>query len=387
MTLLLDRAIQGPKTHAFIIGVGSYPHAKAGLGAKPILRKVPDLPSAADSAKLMCDWLLAHPDRLAAPLATLEVLISDPALPNNRYPWARGPVDAATDDNIEEKGQSWFDRLTAEPDTVAFFYCCGHGASHLQQPVLFTEDLNRKRSNAWSHINLFSLAQSLRKVTNVSAAFLFSDACGQFVPDLELSKAQETLFFDEPNVFGVSRNQVSLLCAAGEGLKAYEGPDQRASAINFGRFTQVLLKGLSGSSARWSKTAWGVAGRDLLADLKSLRRVYFDHWGDNEPFEPYQVVTQTDPHPIVYPADFELPFVVITDPADKMPLFDLVISQQNVPQPPWLKNRTAGDANAWSTTVPPSRNAHYAIAVRGAEYYLMLFQPKEPLFDQLVPVL
>ncbi|KIR17367.1 caspase family protein [Pseudomonas brassicacearum] len=386
MTLLIDRALQGPKTHAFIIGVGNYPHAKAGFGVQENLRKVPNLPSAADSAKLMCDWLLSNQDRLAAPLATLEVLISDPPNPNNRYPWDHSPVETATDVNVSTRGLEWFNRVVAEPDNVAFFYCCGHGASHLQQPVLFLEDLNQGPVNVWKHINLSSLAQALRKSQSVSAAFLFSDACGQFVPEFELGRPQDCRFFPDPSLFAASRNQVSLLCAAAEGQLAYEGADTSDSPLKFGRFTQAVLKGLSGSSARWSRKGWGVSCRDLLTDIKSLRRVFFSHWSENEPFEPYPAVTQADPIPIVFPLEFELPLVVMTDPPDRMPQYNFVISQENDPTRPWLKNREAGDPSAWSTTVPPGRDALYAIAVRGADHYPLLLQPMQPLFDQWVTV-
>jgi len=386
MPLLLDRPVQGRKTHAFVIGVGNYPHAKAGRGVQEKLRRVPDLTSAADSAKLMCDWLLENQDRLAAPLATLDVLVSDPLGPNQRYQWARGPADPATEANVSARGLEWYERVVAEPGNVAFFYCCGHGASHLQQPVLFLEDLNQSGVNVWKHINLGFLAATLRKNQSVSAAFLFADTCGQYVPELELGRAQDCRFYDEPNLFAVSRNQVSLLCAASEGQLAYEGADKAGSSLRFGRFTQAMLKGLGGSSARWSRTGWGVSCRDLLGDLKSLRRVFFSHWGESEPFEPYQAVTQTDPIPIVFPQAFELPIVVMTDPSDRMSHYEFVISQKNDPALPWLKNRKAGDPNAWSTTVPPSREALYAIAVKGADHYPLLFQPKEPLFDQWISV-
>lgn len=386
MTLLIDRHIDGPKTHAFIIGVGNYPHAKAGRGVQENLRRVPNLPSAADSAKLMCDWLLDNKDRLAVPLATLEVLISDPGDPNNRYPWARGPVGTATDANVSTRGLEWYDRVVAEPGNVAFFYCCGHGASHRQQPVLFLEDLNQPTVNVWKHINLDSLAQALRKSQSISAAFLFSDACGQFVPEFDLGGTQDCRFFHDPGLFAATRNQVSLLCAAAKGQLAYEGEEAAGSPLKFGCFTQAVLKGLSGSSARWSRNRWGVSSRDLLGDLKSLRRVFFSHWDENLPFEPYQAVMPTDPIPIVFPHQFELPLVVMTDPPDRMPHYNFFISQKSDPTLPWLKNRAAGDPTAWFTTVSPSCNAHYAIAVKGTDHYPLLFLPKEPLFDQWVSV-
>lgn len=386
MSLLFNRSIAGPKTHALVIGVGNYPHAKYGQGVRSILQTVPDLPSAADSAKLMCDWLIVNCDRLAAPLATLEVLISDPAAPNNRYPWQSDPVDSATTALVAARGWEWYQRVLEEDGNVAFFYCCGHGASHLERPVLFLEDLNQYPVNPWSHIDLGQLATALRKKPSISAAFLFSDACGQYVPELELGKAQECRFYEEPNMFVPSRNQVALLCAAAEGQLAYEGEDQRGGARKFGRFTLVCLKGLDGSSARWSRDRFAVSCHHLLADLKSLRHVFFSHWTGPEPFEPYQAVTQTDQLPIVFPHGFELPVVVMTDPLERMPYYSFVISQRSDPDPPWLKNRGAGHPGAWTTTVPPGRSALYAIAVSGAGNYALLFQPKEPLFEQWVPV-
>jgi hypothetical protein len=41
MTLLLDRHVIGPKTHAFVVGVGNYPFARAGQGVDADLRSVP----------------------------------------------------------------------------------------------------------------------------------------------------------------------------------------------------------------------------------------------------------------------------------------------------------------------------------------------------------
>jgi hypothetical protein len=369
-----------------VIGVGSYPHAKAGKGVQQNLRGVPDLPSAADSAKRMCDWLLENQDRLAAPLATLDALISDPVSPKDRYQWSQGPADPATEANVATRGLDWYERVIAEPGDVAFFYCCGHGASHLQQPVVFLEELNKGAVNVWSHINLSELALALRKEPSVASAFLFSDACGEFVTEFELGKTQDCRFFHAPKLFTASRNHVSLLCAAAEAQLAYEGAETAGSNLMFGRFTLACLKGLGGSSARLTHKGWGVCGRDLLSDLKSLRRVFFGHWGVSEPFEPYQPVTQTDPIPIVYPEGFELPLIVTTEPPDRMPHYDFVISQRNDPTPPWLKNRAAGDPGAWCTTVPPSRNALFAIAVKDGNHYPQMFQPKEPLFDHWVSV-
>ncbi|MGS4989945.1 hypothetical protein ACVDG9_18425 [Roseibium sp. RP-7] len=387
MTLLLDRHIEGRKTHAFVVGVGAYPEAKANRGVTEALSNVPDLPSAADSAKLFTDWLLENQDRLGAPLGTLEVLISDPQSPANRYPWNRGPIDGATNANVKQSGAEWFQRLVKGDGDVALFYCCGHGASHLQQPVLFLEDLNEDPANTWCHLNLGYVASALRKLPNVSAAFLFSDACGQYVPDFELvvPPPQDCRFFPA-SPFGTSRNQVSLLCAAAEGQFAYEGTQSDASSINFGRFTQTLLKGLSGSSARLTRTQYSVCSADLLKDLKSIRRVFFKHWDPTLPFEPYQAFTQTDPPPIVYPVQFKLPVVISTDPEERNPYYGLLLSRRNEPTAPCLQDRARGFDSKWETSVSPSIDPLYAIAVDDTAHYVLPFQPKEPAYELWVPV-
>jgi hypothetical protein len=386
MSLIFQRHVEGPKTHALVIGVGNYPHAKPGQGAHPFLRQVADLPSAADSAKLICDWLLVNRNRLVAPLATLEVLISDPAASNDRYPWQSGPVEPATEELVALRGWEWYQRVLAEDGNVAFFYCCGHGASHREWPVVFLEDLNRHPINPWSHINLHQLASALRKCPSISAAFLFSDACGEYLPEFELGKAQETRFYNEQNMFVPSGNRVSLMCAAAEGQLAYEGEDAPGSGRMFGRFTLACLKGLDGSSARLTRDRFAVSCYYLLGDLKPLRRVFFSHWSKAEPFEPYQVVMQTDPLPIVYPQGFELPVEVMTNPLDRMADYSLVISERSDPHPPWLRNRDAGDPGAWYTTVPPDTRALWAIAVGGGNNYASTILPRGPIFDEWVRV-
>ena len=76
MSLVYHRAVSGPATHAFVIGVGTYPHAKPGVSPfgpdTPLaLTTVPDLDSAPVGAKLFADWLINNTDGLPAPLASL----------------------------------------------------------------------------------------------------------------------------------------------------------------------------------------------------------------------------------------------------------------------------------------------------------------------------
>src|SRR5262245_21576729 len=117
MTLLFQRPVAGPATHAFIIGVGGYPNAKPGQGGVAMLQNVKDIRSAANSAMLVVDWLLDHQDSLAAPLASLEALISDAAIPPpalaTAYAWTHPPGVPIADPtlaNVTAAGLDWVAR-------------------------------------------------------------------------------------------------------------------------------------------------------------------------------------------------------------------------------------------------------------------------------------
>lgn len=395
MTLMYKQTtnINGPRMHAFVIGVGAYPHAKPDRGVLKDLRAVDDLPSAADSAKLMCDWLLANESQFVAKLASLEVLISDPANTDNRYVWAeQAKVDEATSANVESAGEAWLKRVTTRPGDTAFFYCCGHGAVYGGQPVLLLGDLNLKAANPWAHLNLGTLAQSLRRTNGLGCAFMFSDACGEFVTRLELSSAQDCRFFPAPLPFDKTLNNVSFLCAASEAQLAhdaaapgFEGIANDGTGVRFGRFTQTVLKGLQGSSARWSRNGWYVDPLTLFQDLKKLKQIYFQNWKER-PFDPYYAVTPGDFYPIIRHHNAELPLVIMTDPETRITDYDLHICQTNDKESPYLESRPTREREAWRLSVPASRDALYAVAVNSEGRHATPFIPSQPVFDHVVTV-
>ena len=132
MTLLYQRegkdADDVPGTHALLIGCGNYPHLLGGK-AKLIRRPegmVASLESPALSVKALTEWLLgtrADGRRFqnpAAPLASVEVLTDNGT-------FAGSEVEAPTRIAIENAFAQWMDRAKGHPQSVAFFYFCGHG--------------------------------------------------------------------------------------------------------------------------------------------------------------------------------------------------------------------------------------------------------------------
>jgi hypothetical protein len=409
-----DEAARAKKaTHAFIIGVGDYPDAKLDGGTDPDLRGVRDLPSAADSAKLMCDWLIANQDKLAAPLGSIEVLISDVAGGGSRYapldPALRGPIDRADGTTIPLAGQAWLDRLAGDPGGTAFFYACGHGANHGTLPVLFHSDLNRRRgADAYAHLNIGRMAQAFRQMTDLAAGFFFVDACGEFVktfpPDV-----RDDGFVSPGLPKDTDRDKVWLLSAASAALLAYPGLDaddryrlfeekvdgngsiravtEDGTPVKIGRFTQALLKGLNGASARWNGEGWSVDNIGLWSDLKPLHRIYFPSWKD-KPFEPSEFLTPNDRVPIIRHATPRFPVLVSTDPVQRTAEFDLKIGLAGDGTEPWIDSRQERIADAWLTHVNGDRSRPvYALALDGAgACHSSFFKAEQPQFDQRVPI-
>lgn len=397
MTLIRRRAVPGPATHAFVIGIGGYPSAKPGHGGDPILQGVPDIPSAAGSAKLVADWLLENQDSLAAPLASLEVLIGEapttpPAIP---YAWSHvpaKPIAKPTLANVTKAGKAWLARLNVREGDVALFYICGHGARLGSEPIVFLTDLNSNPLDRWgAYVNLGMVASAFKQQAKVKAAFFFSDACQEFLPRLELIRTGGGARFIEPlDAFRLNdaREKVALLSATSDGRLAYEGDWSGDPNVKIGRFTQTLLVALGGASARQKAGRWVVYPGGLFEDLKLLHRLR-PEWRDR-PFEPSQGLSPNEVLPIVNSADPRIPILVQTDPADAMSLFAMSIFADLTRAQPALTQAPAGGNGEWLSWLRASTTPHVVVAQGGADggssEYQAVFVPMAPIFDQKVRV-
>nr|WP_294815930.1 hypothetical protein [uncultured Sphingomonas sp.] len=384
------------------MGVGDYPYAKPGQGAKVELENVNDLPSAADGAKLICDWLIANKDKLGAKLGSIEVLISDVPGGAARYvpraPALNQPIDRADGTTIPAAGRAWLKRIKEDPGSTALFYACGHGANNGTSPVLFHSDLNLNGGgDAWAHLNVGSMARAFRQMPDLAAGFFFLDACGEFVSNMPAGLGDN--HFIQPDIpKDTDRDKVWLFAAASAGVKAYPGMNfddvppkdtesQDVSQVKFGRFTQTLLKGLNGAVARWSGE-WCVDNMALgAAALKTLHRIYFPSWKDR-PFEPTDVLTINDRVTIIRHPSVALPVLVLTDPADRTGEFDLKISLTNGGEQPWVDSRPVRDATPWPTHVNGDIKAlFFALALDDAgACHSRFFTADQPHFDHRVPI-
>ena len=391
MTLLFSRpAGDGPVTHAFVVGVGGYPHAKPGRGAIAGL-EARDLPSAADSARYFCDWLLANRDNLVAPLASIEVLVGETGEGTNRYVWqpdlpageaVPAVIGNATAQAVKDAGRAWLERLDRRAGDIALFYCCGHGASLKSEPVLFLEDLNGDPTNPWSCINVRRLASAFCKNPTIGGALLFVDACGETIPGFALADALDTRFWPVPAFNQPEIPKALLFCAAPSGLLAYDG-QMPNSDVRLGRFTQTLVKALDGAAVEPWRQGWAVSSAGLGHHLKKMQQFYVPGWNDH-PFEPTPVMSLNDVLQIVRPANPVVPVLARTNPAQAMGQLAFCVGDHPPPPPPRGQDILPDPGfQAWRFEMSPRREPTYAIAYNDDAYYYMAFTPDRPLFDHV----
>jgi len=370
MSLVYERKIDGPATHAFVIGVGSYPYAKPG--ASPFgtdtptpLSDVPDLDSAPVGAKLFCDWIIGHADGLPAPLASVHIALSAPSSsPSSatQYEWKsrfapgsavdpRGGSTAVSSTDavsIQKHGTDWSQRLLSVPNQVAIFYICGHGAAVPTRSIVLLSDVAGgpiATKSPWEpYIDVQYLAGILSRQSGLQEGYLFVDACQEVLTDVVLGQLDSSvglggsLRFFPPSV-AMAKSKVLLLVPGPMGQLTYD--DGRTGG---GRFTQVLVEALNGAAARNYTGAgqWGVLLDGLPRAMSILYRLR--GW-PLDAFSPTPITSFVSSGPIVrYQTPPEVPFVVMLDPATAINQADQVSLRDASDNPIVVR---AGQSEKW----------------------------------------
>ncbi|MFG1284884.1 caspase family protein [Xanthobacter autotrophicus] len=267
MTLVYDRPMEGPATHAFVVGCGRYPHLEAD--------NLADRKSPVAGAVAVVEGLIGIADSLIAPLASVEMLVSDPAdeggpasiaerLPQLGF----ASVDQADAGHFQAAGDAWLDRV--RPGDSVVFYFSGHGVVDQKGSAIgLLEDVKALRNRPWAAtFDVHPLATALGTI-GAESAWVFFDACQEIsntLPDTIWKSNGITL--KELSLEDLANESCEPLAIAGSKLGHLAwAPDAYLPPY----FTQVLLKGLSGCCVEKTRAhGWAVTGQTLLFKLREL---------------------------------------------------------------------------------------------------------------------
>jgi hypothetical protein len=262
------------RTRALVIGAGRYPHAK---GTNPDIPAFQDLSSAGPSvrtfvAKLVRDWR----NDLAAPLGTVDVLITDAAYPAGATWSALGVpgealdgtrLEAPTLANVNAALTAW---LPADAKDHLLFLCCGHGFWKGERCFVLP-DFGANVNNPWtSVIALDSFALGLRQ-QRPRTQWLFFDCCSDMPEPVltslgavgdplirltarGLATAQQR--FGPVSQFGLASSTI--------GMQAFGIPNQPS------RFCEMLIDALDGAGAVFhQRGTWWIDQYGIVDAVKS----------------------------------------------------------------------------------------------------------------------
>lgn len=273
MTLIYQRDVDGPATHAFVVGCGRYPGLDAAGGAD---RKAPIA-----GALAVADMLIAERDKLAARLGSIEMLLSDPAATGTTTDIGQRltgtiatQVEPADEKHFRDSGEKWLNRM--KPGDIIIFYFSGHGITdRVGGAVGLLGDVGTSKHRAWAQtFSVTKLAVALRTMS-AESAWVFFDACQDLAADFgERLWDVNNIELKEVTLRDVVEAGCDALVLAGAATgRVAWAPDKYEPPF----FTQVLLKGLSGCCVERTRAhGWAVTGVTLLYDLIEVGRSVID---------------------------------------------------------------------------------------------------------------
>ncbi len=258
----------GPRTHALVIGVGDYFHLMDGElfseQKAEALFGLGQLTSPLVSARRFADWIRTSYANRAAPLGSIELMVSSGTEPP---PGGTLSLDErARFEEIRAAFNRWVSRCDADRDNVAILYFCGHGLEGSDM-LLLPADYGADPGVLFSRAINFS--KTFRGMLHCRAGLqlYFLDSCRQRCPDQSLSTAPELKSYQD-----------------GKRTFPREAPIYRAASLGgaaFGRqngvslFTEALIRSLDGLAAeraengRW-KISTGTLGPALTRTLARI---------------------------------------------------------------------------------------------------------------------
>jgi hypothetical protein len=244
-----DKAAQidltGPRLHAFIIGVGEYPHLVNGTpNVFNTNFGLQQLTTTVLTAKRIAEWLRTKYDNAAVPLGSIEMFLS-PAQAVQRGDGFTVPIEDASMANINAACRArWLQqRAMLQPGGITLFYFSGHGLSFGGGQYLLPSDFADPAGNKWDRCIDFSKSRSGMGHVNATQLF-FIDACRETPIDALTAANPPTgvRLVDDATLFDHPDSEATYYAAA-EGRQAF-GPDDDIT-----HFGTAVIEACDGAAA------------------------------------------------------------------------------------------------------------------------------------------
>lgn len=236
--------------HALVVGVSSYPFLPGGSARGPRHNAFPELKqlsSAANSAYRLFEWLQQHEDDLAAPIASIRLLISPSVRELEANPVLRDVGDRATLAKVLLAAAEWRQDLAFCRNGIGLFYFAGHGAQRqMGDSILMLEDVGDGVGgllrNTVEVSNIFYGLAPNGSQRNIARKQLFLiDACRMRPMQFRRYEWMSTSQVFNVEQEGVDDRSAPILLATLPGSQAY------GIAGDLSIFARALLESLNGA--------------------------------------------------------------------------------------------------------------------------------------------
>ena len=169
--------VDGPRTHALVLGVSAYEHLVDGATGETF--GLQPLRSAAASAWAFARWLADRYSPPSAPLATVRLLLAPSADETAQFP-DLPDVPAPTRANVEDALFAFKGDCSVRAEDVAIVYAAGHGVMLAKDEggfVLLEDFADPNRPILANSLDVPSIRRGLAGPTVAQQQFFFIDAC------------------------------------------------------------------------------------------------------------------------------------------------------------------------------------------------------------------
>jgi hypothetical protein len=307
-----EAAVQGPATHAVVIGAGDYPHLSGGGAALYSQHGgMRQLSSPPISALRFADWLVRSFRHPTKPLASVALLASDASPvsfvhPTNRTTHA---VERAEFPNVQECVRAWKGRADSSPDNLAIFYFCGHGIANGADVALLMSDFGADPDAALDAALDFRRFHLAMEKCKAREQCFFVDACRS--GDSNIVDAAG--YAGRPILTPSTRRDRSLRQRLAPAFfSTLAGEKAYAQTGELSRFTSCLLRAFRGAGADDPDGNWWVDTLQLARAIQLMMQRTKKQGFVEEQNSPVDYASMIQFHHL--PAGPEVPVVVTCVP-------------------------------------------------------------------------